>query len=157
MILARVEWTGAKEAIERLRKRQFKLTGKDPVMYGKIQQVIYKSTSVNFASKGRPQWVARSPSYEAWAMKKYGTFWPPLLMTGKLLDTTLKSIQAPWEHANNVHRLNIKSIWYGTSHQYGATINLKGRTYKIPKRKYIVIQASENRKIKDIIKQAMKG
>lgn len=157
MILARVEWKDAKEAPERLRRRIFALTGKDPKMLGDIQRVIYRSTSVNFASKGRPQWAERSLSYQAWALKKYGTFWPPLLMTGKLFDTTLKSIQSPWQHEGKTHKLNIKSIWYGTTHQYGATINRNGKTYKIPKRKYILIQASEKQEVTAIIKKAMRG
>lgn len=138
MILARCEWTGAEEAKQRIEKRIFTLTGKDPEMFGKIQQVVYKSTSVNFASQGRPAWIERKFSYA----------WPILLKTGKLLDSTLASILIPWQHLSTSHLLNISSISYGIFHQYGQRQAV---------RRYVNVAPDEKKAITAILREYLRG
>jgi phage gpG-like protein len=138
MILARVEWKGVAEAQKRIERRIFKLTGKDPVMFGEIQQIPYKSTAMNFASQGRPGWKAR----------KYVYAWPILAKTGKLLDTTLKSILRPWQHMPGKHTLNISSIFYGLFHQYGMGQEI---------RRYVSLLSEEKKAITTILRKHLRG
>lgn len=138
MIIAKVKVNGISEAQRQIERRIFKLTGKDPKMYGDIQQVVYKSTAVNFASQGRPVWQTRKFRYS----------WPILAKTGKLLDTTLKSILRQWQHLGDRHLLNISSIFYGLFHQYG------GRQVI---RRYVSLSPDEKRSITTVIRRALKG
>lgn len=148
MIKARVQWQNQDDVVKRLERRAAHLSGKETKMFGELQQLVYQSTSINFASSGRPRWKERSPGYRAWAEQKYGTFWPPLLRTGKLFDTTLNSIQRPWQHQGKKHLLNINSMYYGYFHQYG-----KGQAI----RKYLNLTAAEKKAGTAIIKKYLKG
>jgi phage gpG-like protein len=142
MITARVETRGVNEAKDRLEKRVLKLTGQDPAMFGETQRSVYESTSINFASQGRPQWAERSPAYEEKAT------WPILAKTGKLLDSVLKSIQKPWEHRGRSHFLNIFSIFYGLFHEYG-----KGQKV----RRFVSLIGAEKKAITAILKRHLRG
>ena len=138
MILARVEWTGVKEAQTRIERRIFSLSGRDSKMYGDIQRVVYQSTAVNFAAQGRPNWAKRKSAYA----------WPILAKTGRLFDSTLSSILRPWEHLNAVHRLNIWCMFYGVFHQYG-----QGQK----KRPFVRLMAQERRDIGKILNASLRG
>jgi phage gpG-like protein len=142
MLLARVETRGIEEAKKRIEKRIFKLSGKDPKVYGDIQQIVYQSTATNFGSQGRPSWPVRSPAYEEKAT------WPILAKTGKLLNSVLRSIQNPWKHQGKRHLLNIYSIFYGFFHEYG-------KRQKI--RRFVSLLGQEKRQITAVLKRALHG
>lgn len=141
MILASVKGADIAGATKRLERIEFRLTGRDPSMFQDIQQIVYQSTAVNFASQGRPHWKARKKPQP----------WPILAKSGKLLRTVLESITRPWKHRGISHHLEVigplneKGYPYGHKHQYG---------WGIVARPFLKLMADERTKIQRRITRA---
>jgi len=127
----------ASDALKHLGKMQKELEGKQGGMYDDISRIMAQSIRKNFAAGGRPPWKKRVGKYSH----------PILDHTGKMRDDAELSAKN-WKHLKTIHRMEIKTIFYGAIHQLKGMLT-RGKPVI---RKFVQLVQSEKNAVKERIR-----
>jgi phage gpG-like protein len=93
-----------------------------------VRKTLIASTIANFDQSGRPRWKERTKPYP----------WPPLIKSGEMKSTVLRSLNGQWIRSPLGYKLIAKTTeYYGRAQQYGRPSN------RLPARPYVQFTVEE--------------